>query len=175
MQEGAAIVEQLEVAAMVGGDVDGNVKAILHQRSVGGQAVRGVQHQRPGHVDDLPAVLGIGDEQVRAYQAFLRVVPAHQHFGACPAVIVLAHHRLEIRQKLVGLQGAAQFGTWRVGAADLPATGDAGHRAQQQQQAEQRRVVAAQQLARGAFAVAAVHAERVARRTLRHFGDRGAG
>lgn len=170
LQEGAAVVQQAQVAAVVGGDVDPDVKAILQQPNVGREALGSVHHQRPGHGDDLPAVLGIGDEQVRANQAFSRVVPAHQHFSTGPAVIALAHHRLEVRQEFVSLQGPIQLGAGRGGAANLPAADQRGHGPQYQQQAEQGRVVAAQQLALLVGAVAALHAKRVTRRAQQHIG-----
>ncbi len=161
---------------MVGGDVDADMETVLQQPGKGSQALRGVHHQRTGHGDDLPAVFGVGDEQVGAHQAFARVVPAHQHFGAGPAVVALAHYRLEVRQELVGLQGPAQFGTGRGGAANLPAAHQAGHRAQYQQQTEQGGIVAEPQLALLVGAVAAMHAERVTGRAQLHIrAGRGRG
>ncbi|MNI75540.1 hypothetical protein D3C73_1317010 [compost metagenome] len=57
-------------------------------------------------------MFGIGNEQVGAHQSLFRVVPAHQYFGASPAIIAFAHHRLEVRQELVSFQRTAQFGAW---------------------------------------------------------------
>ncbi len=153
---------------MVGSDVDADMETVLQQPGIGCQVLRGVHHQRTGHGDDLPTVFGIGDEQVRAYQAFARVVPAHQHFGAGPAVIALAHHRLEIRQELVGFQCPLQLGARRGGATNLPAAHQGGHHAQYQQQAKQGGVMAAPKQPLLVGAIAALHAERVAGRAQQY-------
>ncbi|MNP59105.1 hypothetical protein D3C76_1540780 [compost metagenome] len=82
------------------------MEAVVQCVGMGGQQLGGALHQLAGHRHDLATVFGVRNEQVRAHQAITRMLPAHQHFHAGPAVVATAHHRLKIGQKLLGLHGA---------------------------------------------------------------------
>ncbi|MNP47489.1 hypothetical protein D3C76_1415450 [compost metagenome] len=125
---------------MAGGDVDANMKRRFELRRQRCQQVHGLLHQRPGHRYDQAAVFGEWNEQVRANEAFLGVVPAHQHFDAGPAFAVAVYDRLQIGHELAGFQGPLQFTTGRGGAFLQPVPEGPGHDAEEDQQAEQRRI-----------------------------------
>ncbi|MNS36041.1 hypothetical protein D3C72_682240 [compost metagenome] len=105
----AAILDQIQVLAMAGGNVDANVKGFVESGGFRREQGGGLSHERTGHRYDQPAVLGKRDEQVRTHQAFLRMFPAHQHFSAGPAFAVAMHHGLEIRNELCGFQCPLHF------------------------------------------------------------------
>ncbi|MNN87234.1 hypothetical protein D3C81_2047580 [compost metagenome] len=94
---------------MAGGNVDANVKRFVEAGGLRPEQGGGLAHERTGHRYDQPGVFGKRDKQIRTHQAFLRMLPAHQHFSAGPVFAVAMHHRLEIGNELRSLQCPLHF------------------------------------------------------------------
>ncbi|MNI75908.1 hypothetical protein D3C73_1320950 [compost metagenome] len=91
---------------MIGGDIDADVKRLGKGRRPRCQQPGGLFHDRAGHGHDQSAVFGKRNEQIGAHQAFLGMVPAHQHLDPPALFTVRLHHRLEIRHELSRVQCA---------------------------------------------------------------------
>ncbi len=98
-----AVLDQFQVVAMARGNVDADMKRRGKARRLWPQQRRGLLHQRAGHRHNESGVFGERDKQIRAHQAFLGMIPAHQHFSARPLFTVAMHHGLEVRNELACL------------------------------------------------------------------------
>ena len=105
-EEFPAVLHQRHVLAMARCDVHADMKARAEACGMGRQLHGGLAQQGTGHRHDQARVFGQGNKQVRAHQAFFGMLPAHQDLTAGPLACVTPYHRLEIRDELIGSQGA---------------------------------------------------------------------
>ncbi len=170
-EEVQAIGQQAAAAAIHGADVDAQVETLAQQVRVLRQLGRQLLQERAGHGHDQAALLGQGDEDVRADQPRARVAPAHQHLGADPAAAGGVHQRLEEGHEFAGVHGPLDLAGGRRRAPQHPVATEAEQPAKHRQHGEQRPVVVAHHTPLGAGREATDHLVGKARRGLARLGQ----
>ncbi|MNR16122.1 hypothetical protein D3C85_1326960 [compost metagenome] len=109
IQEAAALVQQGEIQAMNGADIEANVEPCRQSILATAQSHGHRLHQHAGHGDYHPALFRLGNKQVGADQAGTGMLPAHQHLGAHHLATAAGYQRLQIGHELLRPQRALQL------------------------------------------------------------------